>query len=97
MPRPQDYPGEKRELFRSFMTPERWQQMARYGMGENVAFPTHQELIYKQNVTDKENLFLEEFLGELFKQQDKKRLGLAGKTKLYGDSQLEEAKGLAGR
>lgn len=100
MPGPYDYSGfddKYRDYFRSFMTPERWSGIARYGLGEDVTPVTYEELIAGQGVGDKERDFLKMFLAEIMRQQEQKREGRLNPPKAPGDDLISEATKLSGR
>ena len=85
---------ENRAAFRGFATPDIWQQMAKYGMGQGDSFPSRFDMT---STGDDEVLFLEMMMKAFKEQEDKKRLGRQRPSGNIGDPLLDEARTLSGR
>jgi hypothetical protein len=99
MPGPRDprLSEANRAQFRAFgVTPEMWQQMAQYGMGQSNVFPSYLSLQHSPDDAD----FLSMMM-KAFKDQEDKRRAERAKTMsskdVSGDEYLKEAKKLSGQ
>lgn len=103
MPGPYNYPGytdENRKYFRSFMTPERWQSLAQYGMGGDEPGFTAQQMFHGQSMEDEDKKLIEELLSEMMYQQALKRGGQnirPSSSAMADDPYLKEARRLSGQ
>ena len=92
----QKYSEDQRATFRSYVSPEMWQQMGAFRAGEPQAqFPSYRDIFGGQTVPEGEENFLRDFLAELLTQQMGVRAGrLPGRGS--GDPLLDDARKQAG-